>query len=456
MTETIIHCPQCGADIPVSRVLQEQIRHDLEARLRGEYQENLRKAAESARRQARKQAEDDLLEIREQLETQKRRAEEAEKRQAELRQRAKDLAEREARLGQEVERQVTERLRKEVEERLQQAVRETREKAEAEKHLLQEQLAQQREKVLESQKAELALRKEKQALEERAREMDLEVQRKVDAERLKLEKIVRERMETEQGLKIREKEKQIDDLRRALEEARRRSELGSQELQGEVLELDVQARLEAEFPFDRIEPVPKGMRGADVVQTVVDGRGEECGAIVWETKNTRAWQPAWLDKLKQDQRTLGAPVAVIVSVAMPDGIVGFSRIDGVWVADPRHWPALAAALREQLIQVAWARASAEGRDEKMAMLYDYLAGEEFRQRVETIVEAFQAMQEQIDKERRAMTRHWAQREKQLQRVIGSTTGMYGALQGIIGASLGRIPALELDEEDNRLEVIDKG
>jgi hypothetical protein len=227
----------------------------------------------------------------------------------------------------------------------------------------------------------------------------------------------------------------------------------SEALSTQILaEPDIQAALERQFPQDRIDPVLKGARGADIQQRVRSERLEDCGLILWETKNARNWGPAWIDKLKQDQLAAGAAAAVLVSVALPDGIEGFGRIDGVWVAGIKTWPALAVALREQLIAVAYARAASEGKNEKMELLCQYLAGDEFRQRVEAIVEAFTAMQVQIHKERRAMEKQWAEREKQIQRVIGSASSMYGALQGIVGGGLAVIPALELEGEQ-RLDAL---
>ena len=381
MSEAIINCPNCGAEIPVSQILHQQIRHELEQQLSSEQQQRLQQATAAAQQRAREQMEEE------------------------------------------------------------------RTRAKQELALLQEQLENQRRKTTQAQQMELELRQAKALLEERAREMDLEIQRRLDTEKRQLEVQLRDSMHQEQDLKLKEKEKQIADLRQALEDARRRSQLGSQELQGEVLELDIQAALEREFPHDRIEPVPKGMRGADIVQQVRDPRLNECGAIVWETKNTKAWQPAWLDKLKADQRSIGAPLAVLVSTVLPESVQGFGRLEGVWVSDLKSWPPLATALREQLIQTSFARTASEGRHEKMALLYEYLAGDEFRQRVEAIVEAFEAMQSQLRKEQRAMQKHWAEREKQLQRVISSTTGMYGGLQGIIGNAMPRVQALELDDEE---------
>ena len=444
MADTIIQCPECGADIPVSQVLQEQLRQELEQSLRAEHRRRLREAAAKAERRARQQLNTELQELQAQLAQQTRVAEEARAMQEDLRGKARQLAEREAALQKEIEQSVEARLEKTLKVRLDEAVAVERARARQEEQLWKAQLEAQRKKVAEARAMELKLREEKLRLEEEARAMELEIQRRIDAERQRIESRVRERLETEQYLKLKEKEKQIHDLQRALEDARRRSTLASQELQGEALELEIQSVLEREFPSDHIAPVPKGMRGADIVQTVRDERGVDCGAIVWESKNTKNWQPAWLAKLRQDQRALGAPLAVIISVALPLGIRGFGRVDGVWIADPRHWPALAMALREQLIQVAWARSAAQGREEKLALLYDYFAGDEFRLRVENIVEAFQAMQAQIDKERRLLTRHWAEREKQLQRVIGSTTTMYGELRGIIGSAMVEIPALDVE------------
>lgn len=172
---------------------------------------------------------------------------------------------------------------------------------------------------------------------------------------------------------------------------------------------------------------------------------EPCGAIVWEAKNAKNWAPAWIAKLKEDQREAGAPLAVLVTTALPDGVRGFGCLDGIWVADLASYPTLAVALRRQLIEISRARAVSTGVSAKMELLYNYLSGHEFRHRVEAIVEAFTAMQAQLARERRAMEKQWAEREKQLDRAIASTTGMYGALAGIIGQSLPAIPALELDD-----------
>ena len=299
------------------------------------------------------------------------------------------------------------RLAAEHESEIEQAVRDT--EANARKALglelrdLREQLAEQERKAEDAEQQELALRKRARHLEEREKKHDIEIERRLDAERKIIEKRVREDIDTAQALKLEEKEHQIEVLRRALDEARRKSRQGSQERQGEVLQLDVEAALNAHFPRDEIRPVPKGTRGADLVHTVRNDTGQPCGIILWETKNTRHFQSDWIDKLKHDQRANGAALAAIVSVALPDEIHGFGRIDGVWIAGLRTWPALATALREQLIQVAYARAASEGKRDKMEILYAFLSGGEFRHRIEAIVEAFGGYC-QVDVERANLSR----------------------------------------------------
>jgi hypothetical protein len=448
MSETSIRCPNCGTEIPVSEALTAQIRADLEGRLRAEGEARLKRAVEEAIALSRGELELELKDLAAQVAERDAQARAAEQAQIELRRKARELEEQNRTQAERIRTETEQALRREADERLKAAVAQAQVKAAGEAALemadLRQRLEDEGRKLQEGQKAELALRQKARELEERSRELDLELARRLDAAKGELETSIRKTAVEEQALKLREKEKQIEDLRKALEDAKRRSELGSQELQGEVLELDIQAALERQFPHDRIEAVVKGARGADIVQRVRNERLEECGAIVWEAKNAKNWSPGWIDKLKQDQRALGAAAAVLVSVVLPDGAGEFERIGGVWIASRRAYPGLAVALREQLIQVAYARAASAGKHEKMELLYEYLSGNEFRQRVEAIVEAFSAMQEQLARERRAMEKQWSEREKQIQRVVTSTTRMYGALQGIVGSGLPAIPALELD------------
>ena len=294
---------------------------------------------------------------------------------------------------------------------------------------------------------ELELRKEQRKLKEAAESLELEVARKLDEEREKIRGEAEKKVAEEHRLKDLEKEKVINDLKASLADMKRKAEQGSMETQGEVLEQDFEAQLKSFFVHDDIKPVPKGIRGADLVQTVRTTMGAECGVLLWETKNTKAWSGAWIPKLKDDMIEVRASIAILVSVVLPDGINRFGQVDGVWVSDPLCAIPLAAALREQLMAISRERTASIGKSEKMEALYQYLAGVEFKQKIEGIVEAFTSMQDQLNKERRAMERHWKQREKEIERVVKNTVGLYGDMQGIIGGQIPAISALELDEED---------
>ena len=200
---------------------------------------------------------------------------------------------------------------------------------------------------------------------------------------------------------------------------------------------------EVNFPFDLIEPVNPGIKGADVLQKVHSPTGQECGTLVWESKNTKNWNDKWISKLKDDQRQIKAAAAILVSVVLPDVISHFGSVEGVWVTDFHSAVGVATILRESLIQVSVARHAAEGKNEKMEMLYSYLSGTDFKQRVEPIVKSFIAMRDDLEREKRAMESAWSKREKQIQKVVRSVAGMYGDMQGIIGGTLPKIDYLEL-------------
>jgi hypothetical protein len=244
-------------------------------------------------------------------------------------------------------------------------------------------------------------------------------------------------------LRVREKEEQIASMQRQIEDLRRKAEQGSQQLQGEVQELALEALLCQKFPRDLLEPVPKGEFGGDLVQRVVGPAGQICGSILWEAKRTKNWSDGWLGKVREDQRAAKADVALIVSQALPKGLQTFDQIDGVWVTEPRCAVAVAIALRESLIALLAARLAGEGQQTKMEMIYQYLTGPRFRHRIEAVVERFSDMQADLDRERKTMMRLWAKREEQIRGVVESTAGLYGDLQGIAGRSLLEIEGLEL-------------
>lgn len=450
MSDTVIHCPQCKYPIPLSEALSTQLRDQLEAKLRADYDARLEHALADVRHHTRQELGLELDDLKNRLAEEYSKAKEAGQRELNLRAEKRQLEELTRTQAERIRRELETEWRAREQQRVELAIAETerriKQQGADELERLKGELTEQRAKVESAQHTELELRRRASELEQRQREMDLEILRRVDAEKQALESAIRKSVGEEQGLKLREKEKQIEDLRKALEHAKRKSEQGSQEMQGEVLELDIQEALAQQFPLDRIEAVPRGVTGADLIQTVQNSLGQSCGRIIWETKNTRNWSPSWIGKLKDDQRATGCNLAILVSAALPEAIRECDFMDGVWIASLRVWPALAIALREQLLQVAFAHAASQGKNEKMEQMYRYLAGDQFRHKVQGIVEGFTGLQGQLARERRAMEKLWKEREKQIERVISSTVGMYGEMSGILGASMPELPALSLDAD----------
>jgi len=416
-TITRIICPYCKREIPLDEALTHQIKEKLEQQLKDELKK---------RELELKSKEDAVIKKEKELQ---RLKEEQSKEIAKMRERLeKDFY---LRLEQE-KKKAEETLRKKIAEESEQEIKS-----------LKDELAEKAKKIKEFKDLELALRKEKRKLEEEKQNLELEVTRKLDAEREKIKEDIEKRLAEEHRLKDLEKEKLIESMKTQIEELKRKAEQGSQQMQGEVLEIELEELLNRNFPYDTIAPVPKGMRGADVIQRVCTPSGQKCGTIIWESKRTKAWSDGWIDKLKEDQREAKADIAVIVSVTLPKDITGIGQINGVWVTDYNLAIGLAAALRTVLIEVAKAKTSAEGKTGKMEMLYEYLSGPEFRQQIEGIVEAFASMKNDLEAEKRAMEKIWAKREKQIEKVMRNTSRMYGSLQGIIGSTLPELKALKL-------------
>src|SRR5882757_8759802 len=308
---------------------------------------------------------------------------------------------------------------------------------------LQEVLKARDEKLAHAQNAEAGLIKKQRELDDAKRELELNVARRIEDGLAEVRsKALRD---AEDGLKqkVLEKDETILSMQRTIEELKHKADRGSQQLQGEVQELELEALLRTKFPFDGIVPVPKGEFGGDIVQSVKSAGGQTSGTILWEMKRTRNWSDAWLTKLREDQRAAKAEICVLVSHVLPKNVETFNLVDGVWVAHPRCVLPVATILRDTLLQVNMARQASEGQQSKTEMVYKYLTGPRFRQRVEAIVEAFTSMQEDLDKERKVITKQWAKREEQIERVMAGTIGMYGDLQGMAGKSLQEIAGLEL-------------
>jgi len=385
MAELKINCPSCGKRIILSEALTHQLEEEISERLQTEAQEKF----------------------------EKKLSEETAKFQEEMR----------------IEQ---EKIKREIEERHSLELLD-----------LHEQVKEKDEKLDKIREKELELRKHQRELEDKQKTLELEITRRVDEETNNLEEKIAERLTEKYRMKDLEKDKQLGDLRRQIEELKQKAEQGSQQTQGEVAELELENLLQANFCDDQIEPVGKGVKGADVIQKVFTKSGVYCGSIVWESKNARRWSDSWLTKLKDDLRTIKADLAILTTTTMPKGIAHFAQKDGIWVTEFSYAIGLVSALRVGLIEVANAKLASVGKDEKIENLYNYLSGSEFRQRVEAIVESFITLQGDLEQERRAMEQVWAKREKQILRAVQGVAGMYGDMKGIIGPALPKIERLEL-------------
>ena len=310
---------------------------------------------------------------------------------------------------------------------------------------LQEILKQKDIKLEEAQKAQAELIRKQRELDDAKRELDLTIEKRVQTDLSMERDKAKKEAEEELKLKVMEKDQTITAMQKQIEDLRRRAEQGSQQLQGEVQEMELEALLTAKFPRDTIQPVPKGEFGGDVLQRVIGPLNQVCGTILWECKRTKNWSDGWLPKLREDQRAAKAEIAVIISQTLPKDIETFGFTGEVWVADPKVAIPVGMALRQTLIEVAMTRQASEGQQTKMEMVYGYLTGPRFRQRVQAIVEAFSSMKKDLDMEKKAITRQWAKREEQIDRVMQATVGMYGDLQGIAGKTLQEIEGLEFQE-----------
>lgn len=315
------------------------------------------------------------------------------------------------------------------------------------------------EKLKESRKKELEFLQKEQQLKNKEAELEIELQKKLQQERSTLAEQIQkqeaEKMalkENELLLKLKEKEVQLEEQKKLADEMKRRAEQSSMQRQGEAQELMLETILKENFPYDIIEEVGKGVEGADCIQTVRNSSGRECGKIIYESKRTKAWSNGWIDKLKTDMRSKGADVAILVTQTFPKDMDRFAEKDGVWICSFAEAASLAAIMRNSVIKVYEIQRSEENKGDKMQLLYNYLTGVEFKGQVEAIAEGFLSMKNSITKERMQMEKIWKEREKQLEKVLLSTSGLYGSVKGIAGASVSDIPLLdggaEFDEITN--------
>ena len=287
-----------------------------------------------------------------------------------------------------------------------------------------------------------ALRREQELIDKEA-DIEVTVLKKLAAERESMTAKLRVQLTEEAALKVSEKDQVIASMRREIDSLKQKSEQGSMQTQGEAAELVLEDTLGQAFPSDRITPVAKGVSGADALQEVLDGMGQSAGGILWESKRTKNWSPAWLAKLREDQRGAGAEIAVLVSQALPEGVTTFGQVDGVYVCSPRHAVPLAQVLRQGLLEVAKTKGLQVGQQDKKDLIYDYVTGTQFKQRLEAVAERFNLMEEGLRKERQFMEKQWAARHKQIELMESAMLGMHGDFQGIAGRAMPEIDGFDL-------------
>lgn len=397
MSGTSIKCPNCHSEISVDEVLKHQLEESIKLEFKHEIEE---------------QREEDRKKLVAWKEEQK-----------------KQLAEKE----QALRLSLTEQLQKDLTAA---SLQETK--------TLKEQILQKNKQLEDSRSRELNLLKKEEELEHKAKEVELTLQRQLAEERQKIWAKAEAESTEKHLLKEREQQQVIESLKKSLEEAQRKATQGSQQLQGEVQELELEHVLKQEFPLDEILPVAKGVNGADVTQRVRDSSGRLCGTIVWESKRTKNWSDGWISKLKDDCQLAKGDLAVLVTAVLPDGIKNFGFKEGIYVTGFDCLLSVARILRMVIIKEQTIKLSVVGKNEKMEVLYNYLSGNEFRQRIEAIVAGFSSMKDDLEQEKRAFARIWAKREKEIDRVINNTVGMHGDLEALMGSSLPQIKGLELD------------
>lgn len=417
-SQTTIKCPNCETTIDINEVLY----HQLENRYKNEHLAQ-KKELESEIEAKRKEYKIHLESLKvkeEELKNQKERFEEEIKKATQIQLKAEIV-------------KLQENLRKEILDEQNESIA-----------LLQKQLEEKSNQVKELNiaKAQMEqLKREKDELETSIMaKAEIALNEKLKIEKEKIQKATDEQNE----FKLRQKDEQLRQLQEQLQIAQRKAEQGSMQLQGEVQELAIEEWLKEKFPFDTIDEVKKGARGADCMQIVHTRESQNCGKIYYESKRTKDFQKSWIEKFKADMREKGADIGVLVSDVMPNDMQRMGLYEGVWICSFEEFKGLSAVLREQIIKIYYAMRSQENKTDKMNLLYGFLTSNEFKMQIEAIVEAFTTMQKDLDSEKRSMQRIWKQREKQIEKVLDNTVNMFGSIKGIAGNAIGNIKALELD------------
>jgi hypothetical protein len=416
MSTNNIKCPNCGTEFDVQNVLSADVEQKLRQQFEKQWQQSLNQVTADKKK----------------LEEEQKQFEEKKKKENELFQ--QKLQQEKQKMEMEVQQQLRKNISAEYENEL---------------RLLKQNNSDNEERLKAARQKEFEFMKKEQELKNREQELEIILQKKLIEERNILAQQIRKEeverttiKETEYQLKVKELEKQLDDQRKLAEEMKRKAEQGSMQLQGEAQELLLEEILRDHFPYDTISEVGKGVEGADCMQAVYNKIGTECGKIIFESKQTKTFQNAWIEKLKNDMRNKQADVAILVTRVYPKEMKCFGEKDGVWICSFSEVIALTSALRHTILRIAETKQAEENKGEKMQMLYSYLTGTEFRQQIETIAEGFLSLKNSITKEKMQMEKIWKEREKQLEKVLISTSGLYGSIKGIAGSSISDIPLLD--------------
>lgn len=415
---TMIKCPNCGNEFPLEEAINDELKENIE----------------KEKAELRKNIEIEKSQLREQMSDYKKKADEVIKQKDEELKTQLLAKDKEAALKLATEKQ---KLQQELQESIRKSVLAD---CDNEIKILQQNANDANEKLKEARRKELDFLQKEQALKTKEEELELSVKRQLmeGREKLKeqLQKEESEKLQLKEQeflLRTKELEKQIEDQKRLVDEMKRKAEQGSMQLQGEVQELLLEELLQATFPFDKVEEVGKGVRGADCIQTVRNQFGNEAGKIIYESKRTKDFGGDWIEKLKTDMRNLGADVAVIVTQTLPKDMERFGEKDGVYICTFAEVKGVALLLRNAILKIFEVRKNQHNKGDKMSSLYDYLTGAEFSGQWNVIREGFRNLRNMMQKERDDFERSWKKKEKQIELIINSSLQITGSIEGIAGA-----------------------
>jgi hypothetical protein len=367
-----------------------------------------------------------------------------------LKKKEQSIKEQEEQIAKKIEAATREKLKEERTRLYDEIRKEMKEEQKSQLQLLQKELEDKSAQVKELNETKAKILQLEREKEELASAIKLEAQQQMSQKLKEEREKIAKAAAAENEMKLKEKDEQMQQIKRQLEEMKRKAEQGSTQIQGEAQEVAIEEWLSMRYPLDTIEEIKKGARGADCLQIVNTRELQGCGTIYYESKRTKEFQPSWIEKFKTDIREKGADIGILVTTVLPKDMERMGQKDGIWICTYEEFKALSAILREQVIRVSHAMRSQENRSDKMGLLYNYLTSNEFKMQIEAIVEGFTQMQEDLQKEKNAMARIWKQREKQIMKVLENTTAMYGSIRGIAGNAIGHIDALELpyfEDED---------